>query len=526
MRDRFQTSEAYRTAIVGDVRRIVPEAVIDLVDPDLVYLGAVGSDAGRFARPDQLFNKTMTYGENYMTLEPGRNLLDGSFQLYPDSAEALTDEQGYMNQTLSDAQGNLSCYGELQVRNLSILQAASICFSDRPEDGVGQDFTFTVYGESGVLYETEITGNDQSRVMLDGFTVENVTALRVTVRKWSLPYRYFRLLEIVPGIYEVWDGDQLQSVDVLHETSFTGVSLPYGTASLAADNADARFHPYEKNSLFRSIEERQGIVLRYQVQTAQGWEAVPVGVFYQTARGWSISRANLLIRFKLVDLIGLVSKRDFTCPSPAPTTAAGWVQACLAVLGENFQDRYVFDGDLGQTALTVADGTKITDCGNVLRYVAQALHAYVYADPQTGKLRFSQPDDSKAGTLTLDNMSSYPEVDANTDLATLKIKTAGGEEYTYEGTVQTAQRDLSLSNPFIQTKAQADALAAYILPFYGGSKITVKSRGDPSAMVGDLDTIETGFGVTLTGRRYQQQLKIQDGILKDCTAEFYETEAE
>ncbi len=517
------TSQAYKAAIVADSRRIIPEVVIDLVDPDMQYVGVVSGDSGVMSRDDQVYDKEMAHGAGYMTLEPGRNKLDGSMLLYPDTAQELTDEQGYMGKTLSDAEGAIDGYVELQMRNFSIMQAAAVSFSDQAIDGVAQDFIFTVYSEETVVYQQAVEGNQSALVPFDGFTVYDVTAIRVTVLKWSLPFRFFRLLEIVPGIYESWDGDALQDLDVLQETSLSGMSLPYGTATITADNAQQRFNPYDKNSLFSSIEERQGISVYYKVRLPDGtFERIPVSKYYQNSRGWTVSRDGLWIRFKMVDIIGLVSKRDFVCPATMPTTAEGWIQACLSVLGENFARLYILDGDLGSRSLTVASDENLsTSCGNVIKYVAQAIGAYVYGDSATGKMRFSVLPEGICASLDLDNLSSYPDVDANQDLASLTIQTSDGTEYVYDGTTKTAQSDLSVSNPFIHNKAQADALAAHILSFYGGSILSAKGRGDPSSMVGDMDQLETGFGQTVAGRRYKQQLKMNDGILKDCASEFY-----
>ena len=50
----IKSSEAYRAAITGDTRRILLRAVIELIDPDIVY--GVGETSGQsvYSKPAQL----------------------------------------------------------------------------------------------------------------------------------------------------------------------------------------------------------------------------------------------------------------------------------------------------------------------------------------------------------------------------------------------------------------------------------------------------------------------------------------
>ena len=120
---------------------------------------------------------------------------------------------------------------------MSILQAFSLFFSTDPLDGTPEDFTVEVL-ENGTAYFTRsVTGNRETEMWFDGFTVHNPTAIRVTVTKWSLPGRRVRMVEIVPGIYEDWDADELSAFTVTQQGQFSCLSLPYGRAEIAMDSS-------------------------------------------------------------------------------------------------------------------------------------------------------------------------------------------------------------------------------------------------------------------------------------------------
>lgn len=139
-----------------------------------------------------------------------------------------------------------------------ILQAFSVFFSTDPLDGVPEDFTVEVLLGGTAYFTRTVTGNRETEMQFDGFTVYDPTAIRVTVTKWSLPGRRVRMVEIVPGIYEDWDADQLSAFSVTQQGQFSCLSLPYGRAEIGIDNHDRRFEPRRKDGIFQSIQERQG----------------------------------------------------------------------------------------------------------------------------------------------------------------------------------------------------------------------------------------------------------------------------
>lgn len=141
-----------------------------------------------------------------------RWLLDGSFAIFPDDYQ-IAGEIGTASEALSGADGmfSASVWTQLSFANVSVLQACSIFFSSDPLDGVPEDFTVDILVD-GVPYHTETyAGNTQSAVKISGFTVYTPDAIKVTVTKWSLPYRRMRTVEIVPGYYEQWSENMLAS---------------------------------------------------------------------------------------------------------------------------------------------------------------------------------------------------------------------------------------------------------------------------------------------------------------------------
>ena len=513
-------SESYYTAITADARRILLQAVIDIIDPDIVYGAEESESEAAYSQPAQTHNKVFALDPPYATLERNRWLLDGKFQVLPDDYQP-SGEVGYVSGDLSGDDGTFATaqYVQLNFSNVSILQACSVYFPGDEFDGVADTFTVSVYQGGTAYYTKTFTGNRASQVTLDGFTVNNPDAVRVTVTKWSLPGRRMRVPEVVPGIYEEWDNSIIATFGVTQQASFSCLALPYGTCNLSMDNLDRRFEPRAKNGVFQSIEERQGIKVSIGVETADSEPVYqPVGVFYQFSGGWKTGDNGLTMQWSLVDIIGLLADRQYLPPSTLPTTLEGWVASIVGQLGINFESAYIVDPNYSGLALTASlEGVSGKSCGEILRMACMASGTFPRADAATGKLAV-EPYWDQGSKMTLDNMTVYPVMQANDDLAAIIFTLADGNQtqYVVSGNSTASSQTVQVQNPFIHTQAQALTAARLILSTYGGNQLAATGRGNPASEIGDVDTVWLDASQATTGRRMMQTFSFSDGVMQGC----------
>ena len=515
-------TDGYKHAIVGDVRRMLIKAVIDISDPDMTFGDISNSGAASFSKPEQLHDKTMELESRYATLEPGRWVLDGSFRLIPDDPSQLSGEVGFVGNVLSGEDGAFASpvYAELTFSNVSILQACSVYFSQDAVDGVAEDFSVVIYSGDTAVYTKTFTGNADVSVSLDGFTVYDPTAIRVTVTKWSLPSRRMRIAEIIPGIYERWTSDIIASLDIQMRGNFSCLSIPYGTCTIRMDNLDRRFEPRNKNGVFKSIEERQAIPVSIGCELEDGSvEYKQVGVFFQANGGWRTSDNAMTMQWELVDIVGLLSEREFHAPDTIPTTLSGWIAALVGQLGANFADWYHVDPDYANASALVNDISDVDGkkCGDILRWVCMETGTWARADAENGYLT-AEPFWDQGNKLDLDNMPSYPTMIANDDIAVLTFKLYDDAKtvYNISGNTTSSPNTITISNPFIHTKEQAMTAARQIMSQYGGIKLELTGRGDPASEIGDIDTVWLDESVATTGRRMEQSFSFTNGVLSNC----------
>lgn len=524
-------SSAYDQAITARRRRITVRATFDLRDPDAVVSGAASSAQSPYSQIAQVYDEITDQTDFKLgTLEQDRIQLDGSWALPPDDPDEVAAEQlGWWGGVLSGADGTFASpqpYIELNFTGMSILQAFTLWFSQNSYDGVPESFRVDVYSAATLAFSRIIEGNTDHQVLIEQFTVYDPTRIRITMLKWSRPYTYPRLTDLFFGLFEQWSGRDICSVDVLTESTFTGLSLPYSTCALEAYNKGHRFDPYAPNSLFLSIEERQAIPIDWGIYLPDGKiEWVPGGWYYQQSGGWEIK--DLTVKWSLVDIIGMLVDRNYSPPDTLPTTLGGWIASIVACLGVNLAGRYIVDDEVKDLALT-AKTEDVTDkfCGDVLRYACMATAAWAHQDFKTGFLRVSKRSYDTGANITGSNMPSWPKMQANEEIADITFKLDDNQEVTFPGTNTASDKSLTVDNPFVHTADDARRVVSNVMSQYGGRKFTVRSRGNPVSETGDIDTVATAFGTTISARRYKHQLKLVDGVMRNLPSYLIQTDTD
>lgn len=517
----INSTEQYKTSIVGASRRIYIKAVVDISDPDMVFLEPVASSTAPWTKPDEIHDKVMDAPARYATLEPGRWLLDGSFDIFPYDYQ-VPESMGYTLNVLSGEDGSFSEPQEITqpIENVSVLQAFSLYFSSDAVDGVPVDFVVEIVQGETAYFRKEVTGNSEVNLSFDGFTVYDPDYIKVTVTRWSLPGRRARFVEIIPGVYEEWTDEVLASFSATQQADFSCITLPYGTLKLGINNVTKRFEPRKKNSLFQSIEARQGIQAMIGVRLQNGTvEYKPLGTFYQYGDGWKTSDNGMAMNWDLVDIIGLLSDRTYFPPGTLPTTLGGWIASVVAQLGENFSNKYHVDPEYSGKPVTARSRDDVTGkrCGDIIRWACMATGTWPRADAETGDLT-AEPLWNQGNKTLLTSLVGYPTMKANESVASLIFNLADGNntQYVLSGNSTSSEKTITIENPFIHTTADALTAARLILSCYGGNVIETTGRGDPSSELGDVDTIWLDESSATTARRKVQSFSISNHVLQGC----------
>lgn len=518
----IEHSAEYDKAVVADSRKQCVRAKFDLLDPDTIIEGVGANSESPYSLTDQIIDRGV--GETHQkiaTLEPDRWLLDGTWEIEPVSKTDRLGQVGWESGVLSGDDGYFAepyPYVEQEISNIEVLQAITLEFSSHEYNGYPVDFDVDIYSNGEIIATKNYTSNTKKSIVVEGFTANYPDTLRITVKRWSQSGRRVRVIRFLAGLYESWDTTIIKNVDIYTESTFSGLSLPYSSCTLEVYNEDHRFDPYAPDSIFRSIEERQAIPIDLGLRLADGSvEWLPGGTYYQQSGGWALK--DLTVQWTLIDMIGMLTNRRFVVPDTLPTTLDGWIGALVSSMGVNFADKHIVDADVASTPLTATkedvDGRY---CGEILRFACMATNTWPRQDMAAGKLRVSKIERLEGNSITLDNMPSYATMEANDDIADITFildndAEGNAQEVTFPGTNTESDTSLSVDNPFVHTVDDAKIAVKSCLLEYGGKYFSVKSRGNPSSETGDIMSVETQFGTTVSARMYKQQLKLEQGVM-------------
>lgn len=517
-------TEKYRKAIAADSRRQYARATFDLLDPDALITNATANDESSLSKTEQIINRGSDEStQKAATLEKNRWLLDGSWDVM--TKNDLVGQHGWQSDSISAEDGTFTApypYAEQTISNVEILQAVSLQFSAFDYNGYPKDFTVEVYAGSVLLASKEFIDNDKTRVVYDGFTANFPTKLRLTVKKWSEPNRRVRVVRFLAGLYEEWDGTIIKNVDILTESTFSGLALPYSSCTIEVHNENDRFDPYAPNSIFKSIEERQSIPIELGLRHSENEiEWIPAGTYYQQSGGWTLH--PLTVQLDLLDIVGMLAKRRFVVPSALPNTLGGWIEAIMASLGVSFREKYIVDSEAAGISLTASEESiSGMFCGELLRYACMATNTWPHQDMDTGNLRISLIDRVEGNDITIDNMPSYATMKENEMVSDITFTLDSGE-ITFPGTNTESENSLTVKNPFVHTEDDARKAVVSCLLEYGGRKIFVQSRGNPTSETGDIMSIDTQFKTKVSARLKKQQLKLEQGVMRNVPSELVQS---
>ena len=373
----INSSEAYREAVSADTRRTVVRVETDVVNPDVKYLDVIATSKSEISVDKQLYNGHDELSR-YATLERNFWVLDGHSDIFRDdySRQKASDKIGFVGDTMSGLNGTFSTpfVLSLNMNHPGILQAASVYFSGDTVNGYPKDFTVSIYVNDILIYSwTVIDNTDYKSESPELFEAYNPTRIVLTVRKWSIANRRVRLRQMIPGVRLVWSGDDIASLTIEQNTDPSCVTLPYGTAKLSIDNSGKLFEPRNKEGYFRSIQARQVVEIYIGLLVGDEYEYRSVGKFYQHSGGWSSSDNGLSIEWDLVDIVGLLSDKEYALLK-TPTTLEEWARSFVSQLGENFSDRYSVDEEYAELPVIPPHRNVVRDksTGDLIRFAGLA----------------------------------------------------------------------------------------------------------------------------------------------------------
>lgn len=454
-----------------------------LIQFELVDVNAKGdataSTTGQavVSQPSQILGTMESNTQRYATSEENFWVLDGSFNIYPDDISDI--KTGYV--------GTIG----ISTLTLTLTEAA---------DSVGFTLHFdTLYD---VTTKIKVSAYSSNNVLLDTKTYENndyVFVAEMMVLQYSKVVFEFleptnrraRVLQADFGILQTYDKNNVTKATITQEFSLTNEDLPTNELEFTFDNSSRNYNLNNAEGIYKYVQEGQDMIASVVVD----------GTPYKTitCKFAEVESDDTATTAKMTgyDALYFLDEQYFTLQDETARSLGDALDLVLEDLPHS-------------TSITTQ---VIIDCDGeskreVLRLLAEATNAIIITE-NDGTIVFKNVDEEIKEVLDFDNTENYAVAENTSSYD--KVTVTVGRGYTY--TAGTGDREKKITNDFIVSQAQTQAVAEELLVRYN---LTVKNsfayRGNPQRNVGDAITIPTVYGEDINLILVSQEFEFAGGL--------------
>ena len=349
----------------------------------------------------------------WATLETGGWPLDGSRRVMPD--DISTVQTGYWS-GISGADCSFATAPTLTFNFTA--NHSSIGFTVIFDDQSNQyptAMTITAYNSAGTVLSEKIVTITAAKMPVE-MEVTGYRKVVITFGNTQMPYQSVRVTEVIFGIIQEFDRENMTEGEILYELAPKSDSLPAGQLTVTIDNSQHRYNMLSPNSLYAYLQQGQPLDTEIGVgATETGLEYVNMGRFYFAKA--EAADDSMTAKITAYDRIYQLDKGTYRKGTNGTATVAALVTAVLA------------DAGIGLTAsIPPAIGNRvigscipIVSHREALRMIAQAARCVCYID-RAGALVFADLTVGAAvDALTKSNMPNYPTVSVSDRVNTADV---------------------------------------------------------------------------------------------------------
>lgn len=509
----YDVSNQFKSGVYAPIRTAVARVTFDISDTsiqsDTITVTTTSETA--LSNKQQLINKKREPNYNFITWEPNRFKLDGSFSFADDNI-SNNKEIGFCSSTLSGADGSFSTYPTLtfQFNNNHSSMGLTITF-DRLNNEYATDFNITAYNASNAVIDSvDVTGNTLALCTPTG-QLYQYRKIVITIKKWSKPYRRCRVCEVDFGVVRVYEDNNLVKMSLIEELDLTTSTVPASEFKFTVDNADRSFNMLNPEGFYKFLQERQQVLAEIGIEVDNRIEFIQLGNYLLWE--WTSDEGSLTASFTARTNLDLMSSFDYE----NRTAKANYTlyQFAIDIINICGVTNYHID-----TALQSINTTALTEkknCKDLLQMIAIAGCANIFVTrDNTIILKVNSNNIGTAvDAIDLDNMYQEPQIKLDKIIKAVEVTYFTSLESS--AIVTVANSGITLGdvlklegNTLINTSARATAVANWILRQKNYRAIyTANWRGNPAHELNDVVSIEDGYGQNRNTIITRQELNYQ-----------------
>ena len=410
----MQTTTASYNAY-SDARWVDLRASFRLVDTGAYTDATAAASASEtISQLTQTHDATESMGNKWATLETSGWPLDGTMQIMPDS---VTGEQTGWWSGLSGEDGTFAAPPTLTFSFTSNHTSVgfTIIFDDKANI-YPKEIVVAAYDSSDVLIDN-LTLNCTSATQVVNLLVTNYQKIIITFNSTQEGYQRVRVSEVIFGIVQYFDKDNIKNSSLLYELSPMAEALPSRELTITFDNSDAKYNMLSPSSVYTYLQQGQEIDVEFGVGSSKtGLEYVNMGKFYFTKS--EAQDASLTAKITAYDKFYQLEKSICRIGTTGTDTVTNLVAAVVADSGLSITTE--IPSVTGALTINKCIPSTATH-REAFRLIAQAAMTTCYFNRE-GVLVFKEiTAGTSADTLDNDNMAAVAKVSITDRVNTVEL---------------------------------------------------------------------------------------------------------
>lgn len=249
------------------------------------------SGNAEISHPDELIVEDRLPTVKACTMD-GNSTMDGTYEIMDDSVRC-----GWWSNVNANESGTFTTppYIEIKIKKRPVTDW--VILGDEKLGQYPVNFTLAYKRDGATVHTVTITNNTQVRRIVET-QLEDITAIRMTISKWSHPNACAKILQFYYSLTEVYEGDALQMFELTEE-----MCNEEGNYNINADSLTVSIH--NKDRKFDTGYLRELMVLDRKLKPYIGVEEngqiryIGLGTYYSDE--WKVSQDSQWVKCNAVD---------------------------------------------------------------------------------------------------------------------------------------------------------------------------------------------------------------------------------
>lgn len=494
------SSEAYKKAISNTIRETKTEIQFDFIDTTAKEETVPNfSTQAVFSNGSQILNDNTKKSIKIATLEKGFWKLDGTYMNlgYKDISN---EEIGFVSDVISNDAGVFEnppiIVFDFTTTHSSI--GLTLFFDDLTHN-YAKKMRIKFYNNTTLLSD-EVVENNKIRCIYAN-RVENYNKIEIEFLESSLPHRRIRFLDIIFGIIQIYEDEQIVNCNLTREFNPFSENIPSHELSFEIDNLSKEFNLINPSGVYAYLQKRQLVIVRMGVVLENNTtEFVEMGKYYLNE--WETK--NLIVTLKAKDSLSFLEEITY---SNSKVQSKSLKDFAIEILTNANINEYMLDDSLSNiTANTSISETSVKE---LLKQIAIAGNCVIFVD-KSNRINITKLNTTVSNNMTLANMYDVPNIILDELINRVKI-TYFVNGTSMDLTISSGEiegKEKTVSCIFINTVEQAQSVGEYLLNLYQNRrKYKIDWRQDLEIDINEKINIEDDFNennnVTITKQEFK-----------------------